>query len=511
MAIKPAFFLACLTLVAAPAGANESAPLSAIDWLSDSVTLEPEAPAPASAPDATVPDDIRVMPLDVAVPDSAGLLNGKDLGLDIGLWGRSSAYDLARAIARVEDTPSTSPALRRFFADLIRARLTPPIDAVIDDRFFLARVDRLLAMGHLDDAAALIEAAGTTDLERFRRGFDIALLKGTETEACREIEETPALSPTYPTRIFCLARLGKWEVAALTLGNAETLGILTEEEDKLLLHFLDPELFEDDPIPAAPRVPSPLLFRLYEAIGERIPTGPLPVAFAVTDLSDTVGWKARLRAAERLAATGAMSFDAMLDVYQERKPAASGGEWDRVAALQDLVRAVDRRSQKDIAATLPKAWAAARSADFHGPFALWIAPQLEQLSDERQDTAHLVFEIALLAGNTDLAARFANETTEDQFLLALARDTQATPPAGDPLARAVLRGLSAFGPGSGYQALIDDDRAGEALLRALAQLSDGAAGNPDATANSLALLRMQGLEELARQIAIELILMEGAA
>ncbi len=510
MAAKAAVFLSILGLAAAPTVAAESSPLSAIDWLSNSVDLEPPALAAPEAPEATKPPDIQVFSLDAPVADTAGLLDAGDLGLARDLWGRSSAADLARGLAALGDMPDAPPALNRFVVDLISARLDPPIDAAVDDSFFLARVDRLLAMGHLEAAAALIEQAGSTEPQRFRRAFDIALLRGNETQTCEIIEESPDLSPTYPTRIFCLARLGKWDVAALTLGNAETLDILSPREDALLLHFLDPELFEDKPVPPAPRVPSPLLFRLYEAVGERIPTDQLPVAFAVTDLDNTVGWKARLRAAERLAATGAMSFAAMLEVYREREPAASGGIWERVEALQSLDRAVRDADGEAMARHLPDALSAARAAGYDAGFAGWMVPWLDLLEKTGQ-APHLGFEIALLAGNADWAARFANASREDQFLLAIAQGAGSASPGSDPLGRAVLRGLSAFRPGAAYDALIRDDRQGEALFRALSQLSEGAAGNPDATAHSLTLLRKLGLEALARQLAVELVLMDGAA
>ena len=74
-----------------------------------------------------------------------------------------------------------------------------------------------------------------------------------------------------------------------------------------------------------------------------------------------------------------------------------------------------------------------------------------------------------------------------------------------------MRGLSAIRPGEYYEALIADGRAGEALLSALSVLMEGAAGNPDQTANALALLRSLGLEDLARQAAVEVLLKEGAA
>jgi hypothetical protein len=65
--------------------------------------------------------------------------------------------------------------------------------------------------------------------------------------------------------------------------------------------------------------------------------------------------------------------------------------------------------------------------------------------------------------------------------------------------------------GSTYETLIEDDRSGEAMFRALGHLKRDAGGNPQATQNALALLRKLGLSDLARQIAVELILMDGAA
>ena len=490
--------------------AQEASPLSAIDWLSDSVDETAALPPTNETPAASLPTEVAVLPLDTPVADAAGLFEAADLDLDPGIWGRSAAADLARSLARIPDTAEGPPAARRFLNRLMLARLNAPIDAAVDETFFLARLDWLLGHAHLDDAKALIEAAGPVDPQRFRRLFDIAILKGEETQVCRQVEEAPDLSPTYPARIFCLARLGQWDVAALTLGNAETLDILSDDEEQLLLHFLDPELFEGEPVPAPPLRPTPLEFRLYEAVGERIATDRLPTAFAAADLTETVGWKTRLRAAERLAAAGALPVEALLDVYAERKPAASGGVFERVRAVMALTRALDARDADEANETLSPAWSAAREAGYAPALAVWMAPRLDGLA-LTGPAAHTGFEIALFAGEPKLARSLANSSAQDRFLLALATGSGGAVPT-DPLGRAVLRGLSALGPGESYVALIEDDRRGEALFRALEQLSGGgAAGNPDATAQSLALLRALGLDALARRVAIELILMEGAA
>lgn len=503
-ALLSAFFLG-------QANASEREPLSAIEWLSDSISL-PDQPTQdrVEEPSAELPPRITVVPLDAPMPDRAGLVSARSLGIDPAIWGRSAAADLARAINALPDARNAPPGIRAFLHDLMVVRLDPPIDAATDDSLYLARLDRLLDMGHLGAAQSLIEAAGAPEPRRFRRAFDIALLTGTETDACKIIEETPEISPTYPARIFCLARGGQWDVAAITLGNAEALGILAPEEDQLLLHFLDPELFEGEPIPAPPRLPSPLMFRLYEAVGERLSTEPLPVAFAAADLTDTVGWRTRLRAVERLAAADVIPFERLLSVYSERRPAASGGIWERVSAIQRLLLAVEGGQTDALVESLPEAWNMAKEGRYEAAFARWIAPKLRD-RDLNGPAGHVAFEMALLAGRPDLAAGFSVQTREDRFLLAIARGEGTSAAAADQLGQAVLRGLSAIRPGEYYEALIADGRAGEALLSALSVLMEGAAGNPDQTANALALLRSLGLEDLARQAAVEVLLKEGAA
>lgn len=511
MAAKIIAFAGLMMTMAFAADAEPSSPLSAIDWLSNSVTTEDPAALPTEdVPQAIAPGVVRVLPLDAPVPDSAGLKPAAELGLPFEIWGRSAAGDLAEALKLITVGQETPPSVMAFLSELPKLRLAPPIDAAVDDRFFFARVDRLLEKGHLAEADALMSAAELEDARAFRRSFDIALLTGTETEACRRIEESPDLSPTYPARIFCLARLGQFDVAALTLGNADTLGILTEREDALLLQFLDPELFESDPLPPAPRVPTPLQFRLYEAVGDRISTEALPLPFAHADLSTTVGWKTRLNAAERLASTGAISFEHLLDVYQERGPSASGGVWERIRAVTALTDAISSNDEDQIAAALPAAWTSARQVGYDGAFAAWVLPLLSGLAEPGR-ASHVAFEVAMMAGDADTAARFARSSVEDQLLLSIAKGRFGTEPANDALGRAVLRGLSSTTAGPAYEALIADDRSGEALLRALGQLADGASGNPRSTAQSLTVLKRLGLTGLARQIAIELILKEGAA
>ncbi|MES2541924.1 MAG: hypothetical protein V4583_15285, partial [Pseudomonadota bacterium] len=98
--------------------------------------------------------------------------------------------------------------------------------------------------------------------------------------------------------------------------------------------FLDPDLFEGEPVPPAPSPVTPLDWMIYAAIGEPLPTEGLPIAFSYAELSPRVGWKSQIEAAERLTRAGTIPPNVILGLYTEREPAASGGVWDRVATFQ---------------------------------------------------------------------------------------------------------------------------------------------------------------------------------
>lgn len=492
-----------VALAAAPTGvpAQTGDPMSAIGWLSDSVTAPAVRPEPEKSESvAGPPASVTVATLEQTLPDHAGWRLPDDLGLQADIWGRSSARDLAQLLSAIDLRDSSPSALRDFVRHLVTTRLPPPVDAVADDSLYLARVDMLLQMGFLDDAERLLTQAGHNNPERFRRAFDIALLKEQESEACAAISTTPEISPTVPARIFCLARNGEWDVAALTLGTAEALDLLSDDEEKLLLQFLDPELFEGEPLPQAPLRPSPLTFRLYEAVGERLPTEQMPVAFAIADTTDAVGWRTRLLAAERLAAAGALSLDGFLSVVLERKPSASGGVFDRVADIQAAAEA-------PTADTLSAAWTSAGVGGYRTLLAPWLTDRLDP-DDPFRDG----FEIALFAGNVALAQAFSQGTEAERFILATAARASGAPLPPDEFSRAVRRGLAASGPGQRYVQLIEDDRTGEALLRAMDTLASTVSGsNPNAVSDALGLLVSIGLVELAHDIAVQLLLAEGQA
>ncbi len=504
---------AALFWIVLPLSASAQEPLSAIDWLnrhpradwSGDVLLEPPVTDNGTEP------QISVSPLEVLAPP-IGLVPASVTGLPADIWRASEAADLARLIS---DVPVLeSPAMQTLLYTLLLAETVPPPGNGAAEMLLLARIDRLMDLGAVDPAEALLEQAGpTTTPQRFGRWFDATLLTGDEDRACAALNAQPHLSEDYTARIFCAARGGDWSAAAVMLDGARALKLLPQARLFLLDRFLNPDLYDNAPPLPQPTDPDPLSFRIFEAIGEPVSTAALPRAFAVADLRDLAGWKAQLEAAERLTRSGALSPNRLLGLYTARLPAASGGIWDRVAALQRFDSALDTGEAEAIEATLPEVWAAMRAARLEVPFARLYADDLTALAPTDARTAALIFDIRLLSSGYESAARAPPDTLPDtaraRFLAALARGAPVASPGLGDLADTIVEGFaSPATPPPEIQALLDAGQKGAAILKAMGLFDSGAKGNPTDLGDALASFRAVGLNDTARRAALQLMLLD---
>ena len=489
-----------------PAAAQtEPDPLSAIDWLSD-VVRNPEGNPPATGDIATsaTPAQVRTMPLGQIRTDAVGVLRHTVSGLPADFWGPSSTAKLQKLIlAQRTDLPAP---LAGFLRQVMLTELIPPTDSGPEAGLFLARVDKFLDLGALDQARALLEAAGPDTPQLFRRWFDVSLLMGRAERACRQMVRKPDIAPTYPARIFCLAREGDWDAAALTLRTGQLLGVVSASEEALLARFLDPELFEGEPPLPAPERLNPLAFVMHDALGEPLALSTVPNAFAFASLDSSEGWKTRITAAERLARTGAITPAQLLAIYTERAPAASGGVWDRVEALQEFEDALSARDIDAISAKLPVAMRAMRRAglvpalaDLHGS----TVASLPLEGEARFEAARL----ALLSQNYETIANSGSLPEDTPALwLGIARGEVSGISSDDPIEQAILAAFTSPETPREYDELLSARKLGEAALRAIIKLQDGALSDPIQIEQGLSVLRALSLEDLARRTALHILI-----
>jgi hypothetical protein len=491
--------MGAVLLAVAPVATAQEAPLSAIDWLSeavaDPVARQAETPAPIEPVDAR--------PIGAPPRDAAGLIAPAAHGLPTDLWQGSSSRAIAAAIAAQPD--NQLPAARARLYNLLLAELDPPADTSPEDRVFLARIDKLLAFGALDRAEALLEQAGPDTPAAFARWLDVSLLTGYEDRACAAMLAAPQMAPTLPARIFCLARSGDWPAAALSFGTGEALGRFEPMEADLIARFLDPELFEgEDLLPPDPAL-TPLSFQMRMAIAERPDLTGQPLALVHADLSELAGWRAQLDAAERLTRSGAIEPQQWFAIYTARVPSASGGVWDRVAAVQALDAALLAGDAAGVARRLPDAFGHMQRAGLTVAFSTIFAERLQRVP-LTGDAGLLARRIGLLSPEYERIAQSAvAQTAAERTAFAIARGQAVEAGDGDSMRQAVARAFSDTRPQHRYAWFLDNDRMGEAFLRAALVLSDRE-GDPGDIADALILLRAVGFEDIARRAALQLLL-----
>ncbi len=472
--MRSSALLIAVALWTAPAGAQTSpAPgaASGPGWLSRTVAQPPAGPPVA---DDARPEPIVVESLDRPVPDTVGLADPAAAGLPGAMWSASEAQTLARQLSAI-GAPRLQPTQELWQAMLVATADAPQGSG--GESFFLARIDALMGAGAFDPARRLMERAGYDRPGIFRRWFDLALLTGQEEAACARMRAAPRITPTYPARIFCLARSGDWPAAAVTLETARALAVVTPAETDRLARFLD-AYAEGVALPPPDR-PTPLDYMLYEAMGEPLRSAALPLPFAHADLRHHIGWKARIGAAERLARAGGIDPDRLWEVYGEHDPAASGQPWDRVAGAQALSRAIAAGDTDAIADRLPPVWADMRAAGLASVLARNVAPDLDP---------------AALDGPAADIARRIRRLAE--------RDPPRPDPTGDAgLDAAIAAGLDGQAATGRGAELLADGRTGEALLFAIELLDLGAQGNLDALRDGLATLVAAGQDGVARRAA----------
>lgn len=503
-------FSTVLFLIPNPLQAQD--PLSAINWLSDSVDapapvvkIAPRPDEPHVAQNAGV-ETITVTPINSPTSHAVGLLPVSVTGLPRDLWGASSSTELARLITK--QPVDTLPALQELLRMLLLAEVDAPQDGDINTTLFLARVDKLLDIGAVDQAQALLNMAGTTQPELFRRWFDVSLLNGTEDKACEKLINAPDIAPTMASRIFCLVQGGDFNTASLTFDTGKVLGYIQDDEKLLIERFLDPEMFDPNIKLTQNKRITPLIFRMSEAAGEFIPTAPLARVFANADLRSNVGWKAQIESAERLAATGAIDANQLLGLYSERKPSASGGVWERVAAVQAFDTAFKSKDADAVAKTLPMVWYEMQKSGLQSPFAALFGADLAKIPLSGV-AGGIAFQIGLLSPDYEAIAKAHQpQNPMEQFLTALALGNPDKATAPNARAKSITAGFSDQAEIPELAHLISNQKLGEAILEALQSFAQGTSGNLDNARKALVLFRKIGLEDTARRAALEYMLLD---
>lgn len=476
--------------------ADAEGPLSPVEWLSraaaEAEAKRQIAPEPAAVANASVPE-VEVITLNTPASQILGLIPADVAGLSSTLWLGSQSKDVAGQIA---DVQIYGAAMTRLAHRILRAETQPP-QTGSSSVWLRARAERLLDLGAVAEARALLEQLPEENADNFELWADLALLDGETDAACNRWRIAPWLSDDLVWQVYCKARLQDWNGAVTTLWAAQGLDLLPPQTVDLLWRYLDPELAEGlPPLSITPKADA-LTFRLLEAIGEPPATATLPRAFDLPQLTGDSGWKAQIEAAERLVRSGALAPEVWIAIVMERAPAASGGVWDRVSAVQTLIRSLTRGTPEVVDAAVWDATALLAPVGLVVPLAEALEPRLPDDSWLRLLGPEFV----------DASGRLPTGHPVADLVSAVARGDVPPPITQGRYSDAVAIAFTLPGVPPQVAQLQAEDRIGEALLLAMQLIADGASGDDAALTQGLRALRALGFDTDARRAAIELLIL----
>lgn len=494
-------------------------PISAIGWLSESIKNPPPFEISPEFPPLEPDLNLAISEkkgLDGLSPDAIGLLAPSVTGFPVGMWGDMSVDEVVEAI---RGFPKTNlPAAHDLFHRILLAQANPPRGSNHTGLVLQARVDRLFEMGALDAAEALVTLDSPVSREMFDRTFDIAILTDRTLKVCEALANAPALTDDLSKRVYCLARSGDWNAAAITLSLGASIGAIPRQRELLLIRFLDPQMFEGAPDPEVPDPLEPMDFVLREAVFLPRPSGPLPLPYLYRDTESRAPLRARIEASERLVKSGALPSPILFEAYRTGNPAASGGVWGRQRAVQSLDRALESGAPEGVAAALQEAVQVMAEAGLLTEFATEFGDALAELPYDPAMAAAVgdLLDVVHLAGlDAPEWEDYAEpDPRRDLARRLVQREPLGTAPEGDAMVQAITAAMAGSAPDSPMAKRLGDMLAkgntAQALLGAMKLLSNGAAADPGSVGSGLYILREAGQDAAARRIAVQILLLPEA-
>lgn len=472
-----------LAVLSAPAAAQPLqlrpiAPAAQENATTPDPTAEPDRGTPPSTPVAEEDDEalplrpmaeVEVDALDAPDADAVGVLDERTGGLGVTMWDGSSAASVARILPMLPARTYSRPA-RELMRRLLLSTAAAPEGGA--EGLLAMRVERLMAMGAVEDALALLEAVPQPAMtpELLRGQLDALLLLGREQDACAAADG--ALRDhdgAYWARlgVFCALLAGRGGEAELGLSLLREMG----DQDVAFVTLAEAAL--DLPVPELDSLPepSPLHLALLRLTQRPVPPDAVRQAPAAVLRAVALGLPAtpdvRLAAAEEAERIGAIPPRALARVYALVRPRDD----ERTATAADLIARGNARARALL-------YQAAREAREPGALLDRVADGMKAGREARRPLqaarlyAPLVADVTpgpALAGQAGLAAR---------VLLMAGREDAARPwaelaiDAGDPGLQAVLM-MASGGDGEGGVPLLEPGDA-QQLADWLAQRGDAA-------------------------------------
>ena len=317
--------------------------MSAIDWLAKKINDPPVFYTYPSEIDENSNIEIEKMVLPNISKNSIGIYPSIKIGINSDIWKNNNEIEISTILKKIRI--SDLYYLNRLLKRILLIESDPPIIAVGEKFsgtiFLRQRILKLIQMGALDDAEALIlDSEPTFDPNLTDLWSEISFLTYRFERFCKAILNGyhNSLEPAH--KIICLARSGDWNAAALSLATFSSINEIDSDHEKLLINYLDHEaeleIINKDKCEEDKSV---IIYLCnFSNINTRIPS--YGVKFLYNNLGRGKSIRSRIVASEELVKSGALNPNILFSTYKIKQPSTSGGVWARAKLVQELDRII---------------------------------------------------------------------------------------------------------------------------------------------------------------------------
>ena len=263
---------------------------------------------------------ITVNRLEAVDPDAIGLISEGQGGFPLTLW-RGAQWSVVSGLMPRMPAGLGSPALRDMARRLLVSRASVPVGKPLDASFGALRIERLLAMGDVGNALALLKF--TPDERRdeafARTRIEALFFDSNNADACKAVlNAIRDYSGLYwpQAQAFCLALSGSHARASMI---ADLLREREDEIEKVFFAAIDALAGAKGGKSPALAAPSALHLSMMRAAGLRFPAEIVQTAQAsvlrVVALAPNAALDVRLIAAEKAHRIGALTDDEVVRFY----------------------------------------------------------------------------------------------------------------------------------------------------------------------------------------------------
>ena len=333
-------------------------PTNAIEWF-----LETQKDKTERKSDISKPKDYKSQSLAITASDlqpidlnGLGIIPTKITGVNPEIWRGISEKTLFNDLKSLPNL--NFHAAQTFLKRVLISETSPPIPSLENNLtgklYLIAKLDKLINIGALEEAETIINQVTPIDSALFKRLAEISFLTGRVSYMCKKLMENPGVSKDWAIRVICLSRLNEWDAAALILSSAVSLNLLNNNLEILLINYLDPNLMQ--PPPAFNNNSfDEIEFYLRNITKSFTPKTTDSVKYRYATLTNSNNPRNKILAAEELVIKKSINISTLFDTYRTYRINGATGFWDRMVAMKNLDRTLERNNEQSVAIALTRA------------------------------------------------------------------------------------------------------------------------------------------------------------